>query len=338
MFQYSHVPSPSHVLVPIPSLPAASWLSPPPPHHMCWSLLYLPSLQLVVPSPSPSHVLVPIIPSLPAAGCPLPLPITCAGPYYTFPPCSWLSPPPPLHMCWSLLYLPSLQLAVPSPSPSHVLVPIIPSLPAAGCPLPLTITCACPYYTFPPCSWLPPPPPHHMCWSLLYLPSLQLAVPSPLHYMCWSLLYLPSLQLAVPSPSPSHVLVPIIPSLPAAGCPLPLPIACAGPYYTFPLCSWLSPPLSITCASPYYTFPLCSWLSPPPPHHMCWSLLYIPSLQLAVPSPSPSHVLVPITLSLPAAGCPSPLPPMDGPIIPFPATNEGRLCITVIQGSSLRVM
>ena len=122
------------------------------------------------------------------------------------------------------------------------------------------------------------------------------------HYMSWSQLYLPSLQLAVPSPSPSHVLVPIIPSLPAAGCPLPLPITCAGPYYTFPP---------------------CSWLSPPPPHRMCWSLLYLPSLQLAVPSPSPLHVLVPIIPSLPAAGCPRPLPPMDGSIIPFPATNEG---------------
>ena len=142
--------------------------NPLPPRHMCWSLLYLPSLQLALPSPSPSHVLVPIIPSLPAAGSPLPLPITCAGPYYTFSPCSWLSPPPPHHMCWSLLYLPSLQLAVPSPSPSHVLV-------------------------FHPCSWLSPPPPHHMCWSLLYLPSLQLAVPDPC--LPWMAPSFPSLPL-----------------------------------------------------------------------------------------------------------------------------------------------
>ena len=115
--------------------------------------------------------------------------------------------------------------------------------------------------------------------------------------MCWSLIYLPSLQLAVPSPSPSHVLVPIIPSLPPAGCPLPLPITCAGPYYTFPP---------------------CSWLSPPPPHHMCWSLLYLPSLQLAVPGPC--------------------LPWMAPSFPSLPLMKELRLCITVIQGSSLRVM
>ena len=77
----------------------------------------------------------------------------------------------------------------------------------------------------------------------------------------------------------------------------------------------ISPPLPITCAGPYYTFPPCSWLSPPPLHHMCWSLL-------SADCP-PSHVLVPITPSLSAAGCPSPLPPMDGSIILFPATNEG---------------
>lgn len=32
---------------------------------------------------------------------------------------------------------------------------------------------------------------------------------------------------------------------------------------------------------------------------------------------------VPIIPSLPAAGCPRPPVPMDGSIIPFPATNEG---------------